>query len=119
MLVSMLKCCSGMRRVKGVKQPSTRRMAGWDALSWAIDGSKSGAGRITHEEQSLQARENADIRRDARKYVIVLLGDGEGVGSEATVNKAHGGVEHTELSDKWKRGRGGAHHARGPESEDS
>ena len=82
-----------------------------------MDGSESGAGRITHEQQILQAREGAEgASRDARELVAVLLRDGEGVGSEAAVDTAHGGVERAELSDGWERGRGGAHHARDTES---
>ena len=81
-----------------------------------MDGSESGAGRITHEVQSLQAREVSDLRWDARESVGVLLKDGEGVGSEAAVDTAHGGVERAELSDGWERERGGAHHARGTDT---
>ena len=85
-----------------------------------MDGSESGAGRITHEPQLLQAREVAEgPRRDARKSILVLLRDRKGVGSEAAVDTAHGGVERAELSDGWERERGGAHHARETESASS
>jgi hypothetical protein len=47
-----------------------------------MDGSKGEAGRITHEEQILQAREFAEgPSRDARESVVILLKDGEELGS--------------------------------------
>ena len=52
------------------------------------------AGRITHEAQSLQAREVAEGPRwDARELVAALLKDGKGVESEADVDTAHGRVK--------------------------
>ena len=79
-----------------------------------MDGSESGAGRITHEPQSLQSRKVAEgPSRDARELVAALLREGEGVESEAAVDTAHGVVERAELSDGWERERGGAHNARG------
>ena len=72
-----------------------------------MDGSEGGVGCITHELQSSQAREVAKgPSRDARELVVVLLRDGEGVGSEAAVDTAHGGVERAELSDRLERGAG-------------
>jgi len=37
--------------------------------------------------------------------VAVLLRDGEGVGSEAAVNTANGGMERTVLRNRWERER--------------
>ena len=65
-----------------MKRPSTRRMAGWNAPRCVIVGSESGVGRITHEGQILQAREVAEgPSRDARESVVILLKDGEELGS--------------------------------------
>ena len=82
-----------------------------------MDGSKSGAGRITHEVKSLQAREGAKRPfRDAREVVVVLLRDGESIGSEAAADTAHGEMGRAEVSNGWVRERGGAHNARDPET---
>ena len=65
-----------------------------------MDGSESGAGRITHEDQIQQAREGAEgASRDARELVVALLRDWKGAVREAAVDTAHGGVERAELSD--------------------
>jgi len=58
------------------------------------NGSKSGAGRITYEVQNLQAREVAEgPSRNARELVAILLREGKGVESKATVDALHGGLE--------------------------
>ena len=53
MLVSRLLFCSGMGTVWAVKRSTTRHMVECNAPEKRGDGSESGAGRITHEVQSL------------------------------------------------------------------
>ena len=63
-------------------------------------GSGSGAGRITHEKQRLQADEAAEgPSRDARQLVVVLLRDGRNERSEASVDVACGVAER---DDAWR-----------------